>query len=456
MQRYISAAQRHVGCCKETRLSLLTVILLTAYVIFATAAMADPSPKAAGGPLPWQDTGSGDWGGARADLADRGITFTVQEDLHMQYNTTGGIDTGGAIENRLVPELNVQLEPLLGLWKGSEFQVSGAWNWGQDINDDVGAIIGPSTIFRDTAVRLYELYLGQYFIDEQVHLKAGRLGLGPFEYGYSTLTYDYMSAGYNSSPGAFFLNQPVTTYAFPIATWGARVVIAPKDEDYNVRMGVYNGWPRDLARDVANGVDFSLNLDKSTFLISEFAYQLNQDPEDQGRPGNYKIGVMYDTGPFERFDQPGEEKDGNFGFYVMGDQMLYREPVPVLPPDHPANWKVGFKQSHPTTQGLYAWANFVANPDDDINIAPYWVSGGLTYKGLFPGREADRLGIGFYHAFLSSDSGLDDETQIEAFYRYQFKPWLGIGPDIQYFVNPGGSPGSDNALVLGLNLSAFF
>ena len=455
MQRYITVVQRYVGCRKETRLALLTVLLLSVYVIFATAAMADPSPKAAGGPLPWQDTGSGDWGGARADLADQGFTFTVQQDTHFQYNAKGGIDTGRGYEFRTVPELNVQLEPLVGL-KGTEFQISGAWNVGDDINEHVGSFIEPSTIFRTTAVRLYELYLGQSFIDEQVHLKAGRLSLGPFEYAYSTLMFDFMSAGYTSSPGALFINQPVTTYAFPIATWGARVVIAPKDEDYNVRLGAYNGSPRDLDRAGAHGHDFSINLDESTFLIGEFAYQLNQDPEDQGRPGNYKIGFMYDTGSFERFDQPGKEKEGNFGFYVIGDQMLYREPVPVYPSDHPANWKVGFKKSHPTDQGLYAWAVFVANPDDDINFTPYWASGGLTYKGLIPGREADRLGIGFYRGFTSSDSGVNDETQIEAFYRLQVKSWLSIGPDIQYIVNPAGSPDADNALVLGLNLTAFF
>jgi porin len=445
--------QRHVGCSKEPQLVLLFFLWLTFSGIFAASAMAD-------GPLKWQNTGSGDWGGARQDLADRGITFTAQYDFHFQYNTTGGVDTGDGWESRLVPELNVQLEPLLGL-KGTEFQVSGAWNVGDDINEHVGAIVGPSTIFRPTAVRLYELYLGQYFIDEQVHLKVGRLGLGPFEYGYSTLMYDYMSAGYNSNPGAFFVNQPVTTFAFPVATWGARVLIEPKDEDYNVRLGVYNGFPRDLADADKNGVDFSLNLDKSTFLISEFAYKLNQDPADQGRPGNYKIGLMYDTGTFDSVlaasaGAPGTTKDGNFGFYVIGDQMLYRETVPVHSPDHPANWKVGFKKSHPTDQGLYAWGVFVTNPDDDINLAPYWVSGGLTYKGLINGRGADRLGIGFYHSFFSSDSGLDDETHIEVFYRIQFTSWLGIGPDIQYIVNPGGSPDAGNAFVLGLNLTAFF
>ena len=455
MQPFISTTQRYVGFCKEIRRALLTVLLSGVCVIYAAAAVADPSPEAAGGPLPWEHVGLGkfDPGGVRAKLADHGVTFMMLYDFHAQYNATGGIDTGWGWESRLVPEINVQLEPLLGL-KGTEFFVSGAWNVGEDINEKVGALLTPDTAFRETAVRLYELYVGQYLIDKQVHIKVGRLGLGVFEYCYSSLMFDFISAGYKSNPGGIFVNQPVTSYAFPIATWGARMVIAPEDEDFSLRMGVYNGWPRDLADADKNGVDFSLGLDKSTFLIGEFAYRLNQDPEDQGWPGNYKIGVMYDTYSFERFDQLGEETRGNFGFYVIGDQMLWRESVQDHPPDHPANWKVGFKQSHPTTQGLYGWANFIMNPDEEINLAPYWVSAGLTYKGLFPGREADRLGIGFYHAFMSSDTRLDDETNIAAFYRYQFTPWLSFGPDIQYIINPVLSGGGDNALMLGLNLSA--
>lgn len=430
--------------------AILSALLSFLIVVFATSAIADPSPKDVGGPLPWQNTGSGNWGGARSYLAEHGFTFLLQNDTYGQYNAVGGRRTGWGWENRLTIELNLQFEPLVGL-KGSELQVSGAWNIGNSINDEVGSIIEPATIYRENAVRLYELYWGQYFIDKQVHFKIGRLGLGPFEYCYSVFMLDFMSAGYSSSPGGIFLDQPVTTFAFPIATWGARIAIVPKSQDFMVKMGVYNGWPRDLARGDANGVDFSINLNKSVFLIGEFAYQLNQDEEDSGLPGNYKIGFMYDTGPFTRFDRSGEEKRGNFGLYVIADQMFYRESSMEYDEGHPANWKVGYRKSHPTDQGLYGWLSFIVNPDDSINIAPYWLSAGLTYKGLIPTREADRLGVGFYHAFFSPDIGLSDETQIELFYRCQITSWLGIGPDFQYFINPAGAS-NDKAFVLGLNL----
>jgi len=398
---------------------------------------------------------TGDWGGARRRLAEKGFTFTLQHDIYLQYNSTGGIETGWGWENRMVPEVNWQLEPLLGL-KGTELQVSGAWNWGENVNDKVGAIIIPGTIWREDAVRLYELYVGQYFLDEQLHLKIGRLGLGPMEMGYSVFMLDYMSAGYSSSPGGMFLNQPVTTFAFPIATWGARAAFKPKDTDIELRLGVYNGYPRNLADADKHGTDFTLALDKSTFVMGEFGYKLNQRSGDKGLPGNYKIGFMYDSGSFEEIDQPGKSKRNNTGFYVIADQMLYREENPDYPADHPANWSVGWKGSHPTTQGLYAWGALVVNPDKDINIAPYWLSGGLAYKGLIPGRPADRLGVGFYRAFFTANVAWDDETQIEAYYKFQLTRWLSLGVDVQYFRNPALSNSGSDAVVFGANLQAFY
>jgi len=456
MRKDTIVRQLHTECIKKTRLAALIALLMIIHVIFpAGPALADPTLARAGGPLSWEHNMTGNWGGLRPKLAEKGFTFTLQHDIYVQYNTTGGIETGWGWENRMVPEINWQLEPLLGL-KGTEFQVSGAWNWGEDTNEKVGAIIIPDTIWREDAVRLYELYLGQYFFDEQLHVKIGRLGLGPFESGYSVFMLEYMSAGYSSSPGGMFLNQPTTTFAFPIATWGARAVVKPKDTDIEVRLGVYNGYPRNLADADKGGVDFSLELDESTFVMGEFGYKLNQDPGDKGLPGNYKVGFMYDSGSFERFDQPGESKRNNPGFYVIFDQMLHREANPDYPAGHPANWKVGWRQSHPTTQGLYVWGAFVGNPDEDINIAPYWLSGGLAYKGLISGRPADRLGIGFYHAFFTSDVELDDETHIEGFYKFQVTSWLGVGLDVQYVINPALSGGGDDAVVVGTAIQMFY
>lgn len=442
-------ADGRTGRPNAPRLTLPALMLLTGIFVLMTPtdSLAQIPPV---GPLWWEHSGTGNWGGARTAMAETGITFVLLNDTNYQYNTTGGITTGGAITNRLVGELFFDLESLIGL-KGSGLMVSGAYTVGQDINEKVGAILTPAAINRPNQVRLYELYWRQSWSDKQIDLKAGRMTLGPLEWGYSVPMYDFMSLGYTSNPGGFFLNQPVTTFAEPIATWGARILVEPKDGDYNFRFGVFNGWPRDLGL-TDGGVDFSMNPDSSLFVINEFAYKLNQDPEDQGLPGNFKIGWMYDTGPFTRFDEPDATKRGNFGMYVVADQMLFREKPAVTPSDHPANWKGGRRRVHPTHQGLTAFMAFVMNPDESVSFAPYWLSAGLQDKGLFPGRDADRTTVGFYYAFLTPDiRSVDYEFMLEALHFFQLRPWLQIGLDVQWFVNPGGA-GAPNSFVPGINL----
>jgi porin len=421
----------------------LSFLALTFVCVFATPAVAD-------GPLPWEGSGSGDWNGQRTYADEElGLTFWYLQDVHAQQNVQGGISKGGAVEFRAVLEVNYQFEPLTPL-KGSEIQVSAAWNVGGNVNNNVGALLGPTTAYRDPAVRLYELYWGQSFADKQVHFKIGRMSLTPGGYGYSPLMGAFMSPGYNANPGAFYLNQPVTTFAYPIATWGARIQIAPKKQDFQIWLGVFNGWPRNLADGDKRGVDFTMNLFKSTFVVGEFWYKLNQDPEDQGLPGNYKIGGMYDSGPFTRLDNSSQTQRRNPGWYVWGDQMLFRE-RPAATPTDPAKLKGGSKMSDPTDQGLLLWGNFVMNPRTEINIAPYWASAGLRYKGPIPHRGDDQINFGFYYASLSPDSILDFEFQFEFFYTFQFTSWLSMAPDLQYFKKPGGGSVKD-ALVMSINI----
>lgn len=444
MRQVNDATDRRAGRRNAPRLTVQAVLLLAGMCVIMTPAKSLAQ-------LDWKNSGSGDWGGARSAMAERGITFAFINDTYFLYNTTGGVSTGGVVNNRIVAELFFDLESLIGL-KGSGIMVSGSYTVGSgDINDKVGAIIGGGTINRPDQVRLYELYWTQSWADKQVNLKAGRVGLGPLEWGYSIPAYDFMSSGYNSSPGAFFINQPGTTLAEPIATWGARILIEPKDKDYNFRFGVFNAWPRDLGL-TDGGVDFSMHPDSALFVISEFAYQLNQDPEDQGLPGNYKIGWMYDTGPFTLLDDSNVSKRGNFGMYVMFDQMLFRERPEVTPPDHPANWKGGRRRVHPTDQGLTFFGSFVLNPDESINFAPYWASAGFSDKGLFRGRDADRTAMAFYYGFLSPDSGADYEFMLEVFHMFQVRPWIQMGPDIQWVVNPGGE-GAPNAFVASFQMT---
>lgn len=419
----------------------LSFLALAFVCVLATPAMADP--------IPWEGSGAGDFNGQRTRADDEfGITFWWLQDIHAQQNVQGGISKGGAAFSRSMLALNYQFEPLTPL-KGTEFQVSAAWNVGGQINDHVGALLSPTTIFRPNAIRLYELYLGQSFADGQVKFIIGRVPVSDMTAGTTPLLLDFMSPGYDSNPGAFFLNQPVAAYLYPVATWGARIKFVPKKQDFEIYFGAYNGT-RGLDAADKRGVDFSLNLKESVYLMGEFAYKLNQDPEDPGLPGNYKIGALYDSFAFTRLDNSTQTENGNPGWYLVVDQMLFRERPPAAPTDS-AKSKSGERKTFPPDQGLYGFANFVMHPKKSINISPYWVSAGLVYKGPIPHRDADHVDFAFYYASLSPDSALSFEFQFEFIYRFQLTPWFMIGPDLQYFKNPGGGQVKD-AVVVGIDM----
>lgn len=406
---------------------VLSLVSLTNVCVFVTPAMAD-------GPLEWKGAGSGDWNGKRTLLdEDIGLTFLWYQDLVAQQNVRGGISKGGAANIRSVLKLNFQFEPLTPL-KGSEIQVSAAWNAGNNVQDFVGSFLSSTGIFRPASIRLYELYWGQFFADEQVHFKIGRIDLCN-EAAWTEFYLDgAISNGYYCNPGGVYLNQPVwANSVWPLATWGARFKIEPKKQDFVFFLGVYNGSQAETQANAdEHGVDFRFVPSESTFVLGEFWYKLNQDPEDHGLAGNYRIGGMYDSGSFARLDDSTQTRRGNPGWFVMGDQMLFRE-----------------RSSKTTDQGLYAMANFVHNPRTAFNIAPYWVSAALYYKGAIPHRDHDQMSFAFYYASMSRDTPLDYEFQFRVYYTFNFTTWFFMSPHAHFFKKPGGG-NLPNAVVLGL------
>jgi porin len=402
-------------------------LVLSFACVFATPAMAD-------GPLPWKGSGSGDWNGQRTHLdEDFGLTFWLLEDVVAQQNVRGGVSKGGAVTSRAVLEVNFQFEPLTPL-KGSEIQVSAAWTVGTNVQDSVGSLLSSTGNWRPASMRLFELYWGQSFADEQVNFKIGRINFCNAAAFWGAYLDGAISNGYYCNPGGIYLNQPVPANSvWPIATWGARIKIEPKKQDFVFFLGVYNGSQADTQANASeHGVDFRLNLFESTFVLGEFLYKLNQDPEDHGLPGNYRIGGMYDSGSFARLDDSTQTRRGNPGYYLIGDQMLFRE-----------------RNSNSADQGLYAMANFVHNPRTAFNLAPYWVSTGLYYKGAIPHRDADQVSFAFYYASLSPDTALDYEFQFRVYYTFQFTPWFFMSPHAHFFKKPGGGQ-LPNAVVLGM------
>jgi porin len=134
-----------------------------------------------------------------------------------------------------------------------------------------------------------------------------------------------------------------------------------------------------------------------------------------------------------------------------------------------------------TDQGLSAFLRLAGSPSDR-NLVNFYVDGGLTFKGLFPGRSDDILGLGLAYARISGGArGFDRDTVafsgqaqpvrdyeavLELTYVAPITPWLTLQPDFQYIFHPsansaiaqtgGGFTTAGDAAIFGLRSTIVF
>ena len=133
------------------------------------------------------------------------------------------------------------------------------------------------------------------------------------------------------------------------------------------------------------------------------------------------------------------------------------------------SWNINFEFKHnlqeSTEQANASWGIYLkaAIADGNPNYIERSLIVGIGGKALFFGRPQDSFGIGAYYYNLSDTlqnllnptlTNFQDESAIEAFYNYAAKPWLHIGPDIQY-INPARGD-FNNALVVSLRMQFLF
>ncbi len=101
--------------------------------------------------------------------------------------------------------------------------------------------------------------------------------------------------------------------------------------------------------------------------------------------------------------------------------------------------------------------------DGNPNYVRRSIIAGIGGTGLFPGRELDSFGAGYFYYNLSDDlqaalsPGNDrfrDEQGAEVYYSYAVAPWCFVTADVQYIQPPRQS--LDNALIAALRLNVRF
>jgi porin len=431
-----------------------------------------PSAPVSSPPLDlWhRDTLTGDWGGLRTTLADKGITFTASYIGEVFANVQGGMKRGTTYDGLFLPQIDVDMDKLVG-WQGATFQVSMLEAHGQSIATRyVGNLIGISTIAAvPPSTRLYNFWLEQKLLGDALSIRAGLITVDE-DFFNSTVAMVFMN------PGWLGLGLPGGGPAYPLPTPGLRVRVNPGIEGGYLQAAVFSGDPTGGNGSTSPTIGIPsgtvISFSGGAFFIAEAGYTLHQDKGDTRLPTTVKLGTWYHTSNhFE--DQR----------YATNGLSLADPASTGSPYQHSGNWALyaSLEGSLYRSSGGGELAGFarVGGSPGDRNVIPFYAEAGVAYKGLIPTRDNDSLGLSVDYARISNRArGLDHDTRfftgnpffpvrdhemvLELTYQMQVTPWLAVQPDAQYVFNPGGHVLNNSgavrpdALVFGLRSTITF
>jgi len=318
---------------------------------------------------------------------------------------------------------------------GLTFHVSGDWSSGTGLSADIGNFLSVAQYFEGRRTRLYTMFFQQSFFNGHLDMKVGRIATGD-DFLTSPANVSLVNSALNPILLAVQANVPSVTDE-PHATWGGRVMIWPIASLYGAAGAYYSDNTLDELR--TDGTEFGIDKKHGYFVVGEVGYLLNYEKGATGLPGRYRAGGYYDSNRYTWFRDPDRQEQGNYGFFLLGEQMVYRE------------------GGSGSAQGLTLFGAFLYAPRQRINQLPWFASAGVSYTGLIPGRDKDAAAFALYYGAFSQDlPGQTYEVALEWTYAIAVASGLTVQPDIQYIMRPSGRSSIGNALVVGAQLSIQF
>lgn len=415
---------------------------------------------------------TGDWNGARRDLAERGILFELDLSQYAAVNAHGEVNTNHAVVFPGTHDYYLRLDfARMGLWEGGLLTLHGQTHYARSINCEVGANIPVDfdslQPVRDAScvTALSEFYYAQA-LSEKFILALGKIDIigGREDELLGTQERDqFLNTGLRTNPAV----APFIPYT-PLAL----AAIYLPNKWVRLTSGIMDNDPGTTATTPGFRTAFH---GRRWFTVGQ---NLDVTVKPFGKEGHYTVGYVWmnrgyrlledaptcSVGVCEMPDlvRPALLIDGlnlarQFGLppffrdyydcvhsflpYGKFDQFLYTEP------DDPK-------------QG---WGVFgrVAVSDGHCNPIEAFYAVGLGGRGSIPGRDRDNWGIGYYYANFSDQLPnilkIHSEQGVEAFYNIELRPGVRLTPDLQVIMDPGGGRGnSDTAIVASLRLQIYF
>lgn len=410
---------------------------------------------------------TGDWGGSRTELANKGVQVDLRWNQQVQSVVSGGRDNGTAYGGN--GDLLVLFDLMrMGVLPGALLKFRAESRYGDSVNADAGPLLPvntdaffPLTDTLDEPIpfTITNLAYIQYF-SEQFAVSLGKIDTldgDPNEFASGRGESQFMNANFSFNPSL--------ALRLPYSTLGAGVVWLPV-KGLEVTSVIMN------TADSSTTTGFDKFGDGLTWTSEvHWQYRLGAGGDGAGGlPGGMNGGFLYS------FDQdftklggrlvfaPGQglslqTEDDTWAVYWSGWQYLWAAERDGGGGGGGGGGAINLTDGRPDLKGIGLFAR-LGTADGDTNPVEWAGSIGLGGRGLIPTRDDDTLGVGYFYASFRTDrlisAGVvrDHGQGFEAFYNIAITPAAHLTLDVQAV--EGSIEGVDSALVLGMRLGLSF
>lgn len=420
------------------------ILVLSVFACMATPAHAEDNAAP-----DWNTTTlTGDWGGKRTDLYNKGVELKASHKSDFLANVAGGIKRGANWMGYTEAGLGLDLEKLLG-WNATTAYIHYHSELGTQFNAKyVGSFVGMDNI--ETAAntgQFNNFWIQKNFADDSFSLLAGLYAVDSEFYVTDTsglfiqppygMSNDMAQAGQAGPP------------IYPLGALAIRAKYTTPGKDFYVQYALTDGVPG--APGNPQGTHIQLNKGDGSLSVIELGLTPQETPpaaspdaapaEEAENFNKTAIGFWRNS---TQMDDPAGTglRFPSQGIYFLAERTLHPES------GHPSQGLSGFIRAGTATAQLHQ--------------ADWTGSIGLRYHGLFDGRDDDIAGIAvtYNHTssyFIQNNPGtLGNQTQYEASYRAQINPWFALQPTLQYISHPNMDPALGNVWIIGARAEVVF
>jgi hypothetical protein len=396
---------------------------------------------------------SGDWGGARTDLAQHGIFIDFYTTGAYQNVTSGGLKTGGAYVQNTQLSINIDTARA-GLWSGGLFHFTVQSRYGSSPEETftVGSYVPQYTGLVLPGPLLFQnIYPSEYFLvqsfTKQFSVLVGKISdvFIPDQTLFGN-SFRYFFANFNLNKNPMTTNHYHPTALAVLAVWTPKPWLA-------VGGGVLDPFtqPNTIA---SSAFDKGVNI----YLTAILSYKA------RGRPGQITPSFNWSNqpkidlqSPFGRLS-PAQvpeavsvllgnppppdlavnfRRESKFVIANVSQYLVVKEPAADIPK------MVGSGQQ---LRGIGVFGRVGYAPRDTSTLTRD-ASVALFARGLLSSRQYDSYGVGFYYngisgklkqdiELLTGGPPIKNEKGIEVFYDFAITPAIRVNPGYQHVWNP--------------------